>query len=164
MHPGFIDNNLKQPRAKPSPVFNLRQMKESLQRSFLDGLFRICRVPQHSQGRGEHHPGIRADEVMETCLLALADTRDDLFFLRHDRTHAGHTLQGTTFRFWLDLRGIVSTTIDHDAANKERLRGMGEINIAGRSVTFVSSHHLPVYEPTVADSGREPNLNQENSP
>ncbi len=69
-------------------------MKESLQGSLLHGLFRIRRVPQHSQGRGEHHPGVRADEVMETCLLTCADTRDDRFFLRRDGANFGQLLQG----------------------------------------------------------------------
>ncbi len=121
------------------------------------------RVPQDSQGRGEHHPGIRADDVMETCLLALGCAGDDLFFPRDDRTQTGDRFQRTTFRLRLDFICIVSTTIHHDAANRERLRGMGKINIRGRSVPFVSGHHGAVYEPTVADSGREQNLNQETS-
>ncbi len=164
MHPCFIHDNLKQPRTKSTSIFELGYVQERLQGTFLDRLLRICGVTQNSQRRGKHQPGIGANEVMETCLLARANTRDDLFFRRDVGTHADHRLQISDSRFKHDLCCIVLTTIQHDARSKVRLRGMDELNISWPSVTFASSRHLPVYEPTVADPGRKPNLNQENPP
>lgn len=100
---------------------------------------------------------------MEARFLTRADARYKLLFLSDAKTHVDHRLQVSDSGFGNDICCIALTTTYQDARWDGRLRKTNEINISWPSVTFASCDHLCLYEPTVANSGRKPHLDQENS-